>query len=67
MTFTGVIHAILGFRTIPTSVLLVLIYAAIFSTVLVTDDLPNLPSDRKGLDLDQSYADLHLVGTQHVL
>lgn len=50
-----------GFRTIPTTILLVLIYAAVFSTVLVTDQLPDVPEDTGGLDFDGAYADLHQV------
>lgn len=61
MTFMGAISAVLGFRIIPTTVLLVLVYAAVFTTVLVTDELPNVPQNQGGLDLDQAYADLHEV------
>lgn len=55
------ISTVLGFRTVPTTVLLILIYSAIFSTVLVTDELPDVPKGKGGLNLDQAYADLHQV------
>ena len=55
------VSTVLGFRTVPTTVLLTLIYAAIFSTVLITDELPDVPKDTGGLNLDQAYADLHQV------
>ena len=48
-----------AFNTIPTTVLLVFVYAAIFSAVLVTDKLPRVPGDTRGLDLDQAWSDLH--------
>ena len=52
---------VLGFRTIPTTILLVLLYAGVFSTVLVTDELPNVPEDKAGLDFDGAWSDLHEV------
>ncbi|KAG8220440.1 hypothetical protein J3R82DRAFT_3134 [Butyriboletus roseoflavus] len=56
--------AIFAFSTVPTTVLLVLVYAAIFSTVLVTDNLPPVPRDTRGLDLDQAWWDLHRVSAR---
>jgi len=61
MQFWQSISTVLGFRTVPTTILLILVYAAVFSTVLVTDELPDVPKDQGGLDLDQAYADLHQV------
>lgn len=61
MQFWHSVSTVLGFRTIPTTILLILVYAAVFSTVLVTDELPDVPKDQGGLDLDQAYADLHQV------
>ena len=49
------------FSPVPVSVLLVLIYAAVFTSVSVTDETPDLPKDFKGLDLDEAYEDLHIV------
>jgi hypothetical protein len=61
MQFWHSISTVLGFRTVPTTILLILVYAAVFSTVLVTDELPDVPKDQGGLDLDRAYADLHQV------
>jgi hypothetical protein len=61
MQFWHSVSTVLGFRTVPTTILLILVYAAVFSTVLVTDELPDAPKDQGGLDLDQAYADLHQV------
>lgn len=59
------IRAVLGFKTLPVTALTVLVYAAIYATVLITDDLPAIPSARKqvkiGLNLNDAYADLHQV------
>ncbi len=59
MTLVQKISSVFAFRTLPTTVLASLIYLAIFISVLVTDDLPAVPKNRKGLDLDQAYSDLH--------
>ncbi|KAH7911326.1 hypothetical protein BJ138DRAFT_937247 [Hygrophoropsis aurantiaca] len=64
MSFWGGVSAVLAFRTIPTTVLLVLIYAAVFSTVLITDTLPSIPKNTQGLDFTQAYADLHQVAAR---
>jgi hypothetical protein len=61
MSIRNRVATVLGFNAIPTTILLVLIYAAIFSTVLVTDNLPSVPKDTRGLDLDQAWLDLHQV------
>lgn len=61
MTLVQKISSVFAFRTLPTTVLASLIYLAIFISVLVTDDLPAVPKNRKGLDLDQAYSDLHKV------
>lgn len=61
MSIYARLRAILAFNTVPTTVLLILIYAAIFSTVLVTDNLPQVPRDTRGLDLDRAWWDLHRV------
>lgn len=62
MSIRDRLGVIFAFNTVPTTVLLVLVYAAIFSTVLVTDNLPPVPRDTRGLDLDQAWWDLHHVG-----
>lgn len=51
--------SVFAFNTIPTTVLLVLVYAVILSTVLITDNLPSVPKDTRGLNLDQAWWDLH--------
>lgn len=61
MTIRGRLGAIFAFNTVPTTILLVLIYAAIFSTVLITDKLPPVPRNTRGLDLDRAWLDLHQV------
>jgi hypothetical protein len=51
---------VLAFRTVPTTLLLVLVYVGIFSSVLITDNLQKLP--KKGsAELEEAYADLHQV------
>ncbi|KAK0456080.1 putative zinc metalloprotease [Armillaria borealis] len=64
MTLVQKISSAFAFRTLPTTVLASLIYLAIFISVLVTDDLPAVPKNRKGLDLDQAYSDLHKIAEQ---
>ena len=55
------LRAIFAFSTLPTTVLLILTYAAVFSSVLITDNLPPVPKDTRGLDLDRAWWDLHRV------
>ena len=61
MKISNLFSALLAFRTLPTTAVLVVIYAAIFTAVLVTDELPEVPRDQGGLDLDQAYTDLQRV------
>ena len=61
MGVARVISAVFGFRNSPTTLLVVLVYAVIFGLVLVTDELPNIPKDQRGLDLNEAYADLQQV------
>ena len=49
------------FTAIPVSVVATLLYAVVFASVLVTDQTPDVPKNRGGLDLDQAYDDLHVV------
>ncbi|KIM63920.1 hypothetical protein SCLCIDRAFT_1213719 [Scleroderma citrinum Foug A] len=58
------IPAVLAFRTVPTTVALVVVYAAIFISVLLTDQIPSIPKHTRGLDLDQAYLDLHQVSAR---
>lgn len=43
----------------------VVIYAALFTSVLVFDDLPRVPKNTRGLDLDRAYEALSVV--RHIL
>jgi hypothetical protein len=55
------IAKVLAFRTLPTTVLVVAIYTAIFGAVLYGDRVAKVPKNQKGLNLAQAYADLHHV------
>lgn len=45
----------------PTTIVAVLAYLAIFITVLVTDELPAVPEEQRGLNLTQAYSDLRQI------
>lgn len=64
MGFLSGLSAVLAFRTIPTTILITVIYAAIFSTLLVTDQLPSVPKHTRGVDFQQAYRDLHEVAAR---
>ena len=49
------------FRTVPVSVLVVVLYAVVFGSVLITDETPAIAKDLGGLNLNQAYDDLHRV------
>lgn len=68
MSFKGRFKQAIAFRPGPVTVLVLLIYTAIYISVEVTDDLPSVPDAgaRHGLDLDQAYADLHQVCRQNI-
>jgi len=57
------IASVLAFRVLPTTVVFVLIYAAIFISTLVTDEVIRIPNknNQRGLNLDEAYTDLHQV------
>ena len=60
------IASIFAFTAVPVTVLTLAVYAAVFISVAVLDELPPVPSndgERLGLDLDAAYADLHKVRT----
>lgn len=63
MTIRDRIAAVLAFRVAPTTITALLIYAAIYVSVVITDDLPYTPSlsKQRGVNLDAAYEDLHLV------
>jgi hypothetical protein len=64
MGIAAVFSSIFGFRKLPTTILAVVLYLAIFISVFVTDRLPDIPHDTHSLDVDQAYADLHIVAAQ---
>jgi len=53
----------LAFRIWPTTICVAIVYAAVIVSVLVTDELPEVPSHsrQQGLNLTKAYADLHQV------
>ena len=55
--------AVFGFTAIPVTILTLAVYAAVFISIAVLDELPAVPSkgDQLGLDIDRAYADLHKV------
>ncbi|KAG2352500.1 hypothetical protein BDR07DRAFT_1384191, partial [Suillus spraguei] len=64
MGFLSGLSAVLAFRTIPTTILITVIYAAVFSTLLITDQLPSVPKHTQDLDFQQAYRDLHEVAAR---
>ncbi|KAG0693423.1 hypothetical protein DFH29DRAFT_396814 [Suillus ampliporus] len=64
MGFLSGISAVFAFRTVPTTIFIAVIYAAVFSTLLVTDQLPSVPKHTRGLDFQQTYRDLHEVAAR---
>ncbi|KAL1759812.1 putative zinc metalloprotease [Schizophyllum commune] len=56
--------AAISFRTLPTTFVAVLVYLAIFISVLVTDELPATPKDQRGLNLTQAYSDLRQIAAR---
>ncbi|KIY46136.1 hypothetical protein FISHEDRAFT_75980 [Fistulina hepatica ATCC 64428] len=54
----------LRFRTIPNTVLVCLVYIAIFAAVFSTDRLHDIPRDQKGLNITEAYADLHQIAAR---
>lgn len=61
MKIVEAIAKVLAFRTLPTTLLVVLVYAVLFGAVLFGDQVSDVPKNEKGLDLAQAYADLHHV------
>lgn len=57
------VAALAGFRPFPTTVLLVVLYGVILSSVLITDRLSAVPKSkrREGLNLEQAMQDLYFV------
>ncbi|KAJ7481173.1 putative zinc metalloprotease [Mycena galericulata] len=59
MKIVEAIAKVLAFRTLPTTVLVVLVYGVLFGGVLIRDRVPDVPKNQKGLDLAKAYEDLH--------
>lgn len=60
MTLKSKASLVLGYRVLPTSVLVVFTYLILFISLIATDVLPDPPplTERAGLDLKQAYEDL---------
>lgn len=52
------------FAPVPVAVLAVILYVAIFSSVLSFDELANVPKNLRGLNLDRGYEALSKVRRQ---
>ena len=52
-----------AFKSAPVTFLFLVVYAAIFLSVAVFDDLPSVPdnTEQHGLDINRAYTDLHKV------
>jgi acetylornithine deacetylase/succinyl-diaminopimelate desuccinylase-like protein len=61
MTLVEGIAKVFAFRTLPATVLAVLVYLVLFGAVQYGDRVPKVPKNQKGLDLAQAYADLHQI------
>ncbi|KAF7337950.1 Peptide hydrolase [Mycena venus] len=55
------IAKVFAFRTLPTTVLAVVVYIVLYGAVQYGDRVPKVPKNQKGLDLAQAYADLHHI------
>ncbi|KAH8826949.1 putative zinc metalloprotease [Flagelloscypha sp. PMI_526] len=61
MTFREKVSTVLGYRTIPVSIVAFLSYLAIFVAIQVTDEAPPIPKDWLGLNLTEAYTDLSQI------
>ncbi|KAH8119687.1 Zn-dependent exopeptidase [Phellopilus nigrolimitatus] len=60
--------SVLAFKKLPVTIVVVFIYAAIYISLSITDNLPSFPTPagQHGLNLDDAYADLHkIAGLPH--
>ncbi|KAJ7461532.1 putative zinc metalloprotease [Mycena latifolia] len=55
------IAKVFAFRTLPTTILVVLVYGVLFGAVFLGNRLADVPENQNGLDLAQAYADLHHI------
>ncbi|CAA7263132.1 unnamed protein product [Cyclocybe aegerita] len=68
MTLATKAASVLGYRVLPTVILTVITYFALFLAFSITDKLPNVPSPgaQGGLDLKEAYEDLrHITAHPH--
>ncbi|KAJ7161515.1 hypothetical protein C8R43DRAFT_337223 [Mycena crocata] len=66
MQIMETIAKVLAFRTLPTTVLVLVVYAGLFGAVLFGNQVAEVPKNQNGLDLAQAYADLHhIAGRPH--
>jgi hypothetical protein len=65
MQIVEAIAKVLAFRTLPTTILVVLIYGVMLSAVVVRNQVADVPKNQMGLNLAQAYEDLHHVCTPH--
>ncbi|OBZ69777.1 Vacuolar membrane protease [Grifola frondosa] len=47
------------FSPIPVTVLAIILYGLVFTFALFADELPDVPKDKDGLNLDRAYENLH--------
>lgn len=57
------IASVLAFKALPVTFVTIVVYAAIYISVAILDELPAVPAPSKqlGLDIDVAYDDLHKV------
>ena len=56
-----------AFASFPVTSLTILIYLGVFVSVLLTDELPNVPKNTRGLDIVRAYKELHEVSAKTLL
>ena len=69
MSIRDRIASVLAFKTLPVTVVTFIVYAAIYISIAVLDDVPSVPPKNKqlGLDIDVAYADLHKVSLHNII
>ncbi|KAF9002874.1 hypothetical protein BDQ17DRAFT_1399878 [Cyathus striatus] len=53
-----------AFRTLPTTILAFISYLAIFIAIFITDQLPAVPKNQRGVSLNRAYEDLHHIASR---
>ncbi|KAG9221368.1 hypothetical protein CCMSSC00406_0009945 [Pleurotus cornucopiae] len=64
MPILDALVSLFAFKTVPTTILVLLAYAAVFTSVLITDELPNVPKHQNGLNISKAFTDLRVI-TSH--